>query len=163
MDNQYLNFDPYELQVPQQNRTRRTSGDVTPDPSQALAGLELGGNRRLSPVPPRDARRAPPKQTLTRKEANEKGKDMRRSCAECRRLKAKCDRVFPCSNCRRRGCAIVCPDGDLSCMQGKRLVLASTEQLHDRVSVPIRPKSGVLTNRSHNWNLPFSSHIRSSE
>lgn len=38
---------------------------------------------------------------------------------------------------RRRGCAVVCPDGDLSCMQGKRLVLASTEQLHDRVSPAI--------------------------
>ena len=77
-------------------------------------------------------------------------KDGRKSCSECRRLKAKCDRVFPCSNCgfcglkrwsladedlgRRRGCALVCPDGNLSCMQGKRLVLASTEQLHDRVS-----------------------------
>jgi hypothetical protein len=77
-------------------------------------------------------------------------KDGKKSCSECRRLKAKCDRVFPCSNCelrhgellgladgvigRRRGCALVCPEGDLSCMQGKRLVLASTEQLHDRVS-----------------------------
>ena len=35
---------------------------------------------------------------------------------------------------RKRGCALVCPDGDLSCMQGKRLVLASTEQLHERIS-----------------------------
>lgn len=26
-------------------------------------------------------------------------KDNRKSCSECRRLKAKCDRVFPCSNC----------------------------------------------------------------
>ncbi|KAK4686463.1 hypothetical protein P7C73_g3669, partial [Tremellales sp. Uapishka_1] len=62
-------------------------------------------------------------------------KDARKSCSECRRLKAKCDRQFPCSNCRRRGCALVCPDGDLSCMQGKRLVLASTEQLHERISL----------------------------
>lgn len=23
-----------------------------------------------------------------------------KSCSECRRLKAKCDRVFPCSNCK---------------------------------------------------------------
>lgn len=29
---------------------------------------------------------------------------------------------------------MVCPDGDLSCMQGKRLVLASTEQLHERIA-----------------------------
>lgn len=28
----------------------------------------------------------------------------------------------------------MCPDGDLGCMQGKRLVLASTEQLHERIA-----------------------------
>lgn len=28
---------------------------------------------------------------------------------------------------------MVCPDGDLSCMNGKRLVLASTKQLHERI------------------------------
>ncbi|ORX37085.1 hypothetical protein BD324DRAFT_424910 [Kockovaella imperatae] len=70
-----------------------------------------------------------------RKESNVKTENVaKKSCSECRRLKAKCDRVFPCSNCRRRGCALVCPDGDLSCMQGKRLVLASTEELHDRIA-----------------------------
>ena len=26
--------------------------------------------------------------------------EMRKSCSECRRLKAKCDRQFPCSNCK---------------------------------------------------------------
>lgn len=35
---------------------------------------------------------------------------------------------------RKRGCALACPDQDLSCMQGKRLVLASTEQLHERIT-----------------------------
>jgi hypothetical protein len=45
---------------------------------------------------------------------------------------------------KRRGCALICPEGDLSCMQGKRLVLASTEQLHDRVSPPnTRPSPSV--------------------
>ncbi|KAK8846529.1 hypothetical protein IAR55_005615 [Kwoniella newhampshirensis] len=33
------------------------------------------------------------------------------SCAECRRLKLKCDREVPCSNCVRRQCAHLCPDG----------------------------------------------------
>ncbi|OWZ30832.1 hypothetical protein C347_03977 [Cryptococcus neoformans AD2-60a] len=33
------------------------------------------------------------------------------SCAECRRLKLKCDRDIPCSNCVRRGCRELCPDG----------------------------------------------------
>ena len=33
------------------------------------------------------------------------------SCAECRRLKLKCDRVWPCTPCQRRGCSAICPDG----------------------------------------------------
>ncbi|KIJ55462.1 hypothetical protein M422DRAFT_24037 [Sphaerobolus stellatus SS14] len=33
------------------------------------------------------------------------------ACAECRRQKLRCDRVFPCSSCRKRGCAALCPDG----------------------------------------------------
>ncbi|GAA5870765.1 hypothetical protein JCM3774_001672 [Rhodotorula dairenensis] len=35
------------------------------------------------------------------------------SCQECRRLKLRCDRLFPCSSCRKRGCADVCPEGVL--------------------------------------------------
>ncbi|KAJ3936499.1 MAG: fungal-specific transcription factor domain-containing protein [Lentinula lateritia] len=31
------------------------------------------------------------------------------SCAECRRLKLKCDKKIPCSSCIRRGCKSVCP------------------------------------------------------
>ncbi|EIW67603.1 hypothetical protein TREMEDRAFT_33487 [Tremella mesenterica DSM 1558] len=79
-------------------------------------------------------------------------KDGKKSCSECRRLKAKCDRVFPCSNCRRRGCALVCPDGDLSCMQGKRLVLASTEQLHERIAqleAALFQAHSALSTKSH--------------
>ncbi|GAA5984135.1 hypothetical protein JCM10908_006063 [Rhodotorula pacifica] len=45
------------------------------------------------------AKRAKPKQPL--------------SCQECRRLKLRCDRQFPCSSCRKRGCADVCPEGVL--------------------------------------------------
>ncbi|TDL15880.1 hypothetical protein BD410DRAFT_81333 [Rickenella mellea] len=33
------------------------------------------------------------------------------SCAECRRLKIKCDKKLPCSSCQRRGCASLCPNG----------------------------------------------------
>ncbi|GAA6041112.1 hypothetical protein JCM8097_004118 [Rhodosporidiobolus ruineniae] len=33
------------------------------------------------------------------------------SCQECRRLKLKCDRVWPCSSCRKRGCPDICPSG----------------------------------------------------
>ncbi|KAH7874657.1 uncharacterized protein C8R40DRAFT_1046900, partial [Lentinula edodes] len=31
------------------------------------------------------------------------------SCAECRRLKLKCDKKIPCSSCIRRGCKSLCP------------------------------------------------------
>lgn len=33
-----------------------------------------------------------------------------RACAECRRLKLRCDRNFPCQACIRRGCSALCPD-----------------------------------------------------
>ncbi|GAA6060984.1 hypothetical protein JCM10212_000670 [Sporobolomyces blumeae] len=59
--------------------------------------------------------------TSTKRSAPSKGKDLAGSkrtrqrqalsCQECRRLKLKCDRTFPCAACRRRGCAKICPDG----------------------------------------------------
>ncbi|KAI6096910.1 hypothetical protein EDD16DRAFT_1499936 [Pisolithus croceorrhizus] len=56
------------------------------------------------------------------------------SCAECRRLKIKCDKQIPCQSCRRRGCAALCPNGTLSTGQGTRFVLAATEHLHRRLA-----------------------------
>ncbi|KAJ3984929.1 fungal-specific transcription factor domain-containing protein [Lentinula detonsa] len=55
------------------------------------------------------------------------------ACAECRRLKLRCDRQVPCGKCVSRGCAAICPDGSLTAGKGNRLVLANTEQLHDRI------------------------------
>lgn len=55
------------------------------------------------------------------------------SCAECRRLKLKCSRVFPCSNCVKKGCGAICPDGSLTTGKGNRFVLANTEVLHDKI------------------------------
>ncbi|KAJ7035697.1 fungal-specific transcription factor domain-containing protein [Mycena alexandri] len=56
------------------------------------------------------------------------------SCQECRRLKLKCSRVFPCSNCVKKGCAAICPDGSLTTGKGNRFVLANTETLHDKIN-----------------------------
>ncbi|KAF9219272.1 hypothetical protein BS17DRAFT_789780 [Gyrodon lividus] len=56
------------------------------------------------------------------------------SCAECRRLKLKCDRVFPCQSCSKRGCAEICPDGALTSGKGSRFILANTEQLHAKMN-----------------------------
>ncbi|KAJ7701867.1 fungal-specific transcription factor domain-containing protein [Mycena rosella] len=55
------------------------------------------------------------------------------SCAECRRLKLKCDKTVPCSSCKRRGCSAICPNGSLITGQGTRFVLADTEKLHHKI------------------------------
>ncbi|KAF9263504.1 hypothetical protein L218DRAFT_927132 [Marasmius fiardii PR-910] len=73
------------------------------------------------------------------------------ACAECRRLKLKCDRKVPCSSCGRfdsvlvrttaekifsvrRGCPSICPNGSLASGQGTRYVLADTSQLHSKIN-----------------------------
>ncbi|KAL1754344.1 fungal-specific transcription factor domain-containing protein [Schizophyllum commune] len=53
------------------------------------------------------------------------------SCAECRRLKLKCDKTVP---CKRRGCSAICPNGSLKTGQGTRFVLADTEKLHHKIA-----------------------------
>ncbi|KAG0709151.1 fungal-specific transcription factor domain-containing protein [Suillus ampliporus] len=58
----------------------------------------------------------------------------RLSCAECRRLKLRCDRAIPCGSCVKRGCGAICPDGSLTTGQGNRFVLASTQELHEKIS-----------------------------
>ncbi|KAI0343143.1 hypothetical protein BDW22DRAFT_1329101 [Trametopsis cervina] len=60
----------------------------------------------------------------------------RLSCAECRRLKLRCDRAIPCGSCVKRGCATICPDGSLQTGKGNRatrFVLASTQDLHEKI------------------------------
>lgn len=56
------------------------------------------------------------------------------SCAECRRLKLKCDKKIPCNTCVKRGCANICPNGKLSTGQGTRLILADTDALHRKIT-----------------------------
>lgn len=72
------------------------------------------------------------------------------SCAECRRLKLRCSRVFPCTNCVKKGCAAICPQGSLTTGKGNRsvvvflllvllsthlsFVLANTEILHEKIN-----------------------------
>ncbi|TFK26171.1 hypothetical protein FA15DRAFT_637937 [Coprinopsis marcescibilis] len=58
----------------------------------------------------------------------------RLSCAECRRLKLRCDRAIPCSSCVKRGCGAICPDGSLTTGQGNRFVLATTQELHEKIN-----------------------------
>ncbi|KAF7322074.1 Zn(2)-C6 fungal-type domain-containing protein [Mycena kentingensis (nom. inval.)] len=52
------------------------------------------------------------------------------SCAECHRLKLKCDKKVPCGSCVRRGCFSICPTGTLrSTGRGKRSVLSEVPEL----------------------------------
>ncbi|KAG2369905.1 hypothetical protein BDR07DRAFT_1266057 [Suillus spraguei] len=74
----------------------------------------------------------------SRKAVNEEETELKRargeiSCAECRRLKLKCDKKVPCGSCVRRGCPTICPNGSLSTGQGTRFVLADTEHLHRKI------------------------------
>jgi hypothetical protein len=55
------------------------------------------------------------------------------SCAECRRLKRRCDRQWPCKSCICRGCASICPDGTLTQGVGGRFILSGSEQLHKKI------------------------------
>jgi hypothetical protein len=56
------------------------------------------------------------------------------SCAECRRLKRRCDRKWPCKSCISRGCASICPDGMLAAGSGSKFILHGSEELHQKIS-----------------------------
>ncbi|PFH47589.1 hypothetical protein AMATHDRAFT_67507 [Amanita thiersii Skay4041] len=69
------------------------------------------------------------------------------ACAECRRLKLRCSRQVPCEKCESRGCASICPNGVLIPGKGNKLILANTEELHDRIdhlSLRIKELEGAL-------------------
>ncbi|PVG02035.1 hypothetical protein CPB86DRAFT_805078 [Serendipita vermifera] len=59
------------------------------------------------------------------------------SCAECRRLKVRCDlpklKNGPCTSCERRGCGELCPDNSLKTGKGTRYILSGTEELHGQI------------------------------
>src|ERR1700742_4100521 len=55
------------------------------------------------------------------------------SCAECRRLKRRCDRQWPCKSCISRGCQSICPSGTLTQGVGGRFILSGSEQLHSKI------------------------------
>ncbi|PIL31283.1 transcription factor [Ganoderma sinense ZZ0214-1] len=56
------------------------------------------------------------------------------SCAECRRLKLRCDRKVPCETCTKRGCAALCPEGSLiTGGKGTRQAVADVEELKKKL------------------------------
>ncbi|KAF7347397.1 hypothetical protein MVEN_01495500 [Mycena venus] len=82
------------------------------------------------------ARRAPRRPATEEEQKDIELKRLRGelSCAECRRLKLKCDKNVPCGSCARRGCESICPLGNLSAGQGTRFILADTDQLHAKIA-----------------------------
>ncbi|KAL5480159.1 hypothetical protein ACEPAI_1429 [Sanghuangporus weigelae] len=57
------------------------------------------------------------------------------SCAECRRLKLKCDKKVPCSSCVRRGCRHVCPTETAGSTMGNSTRHKSSTQVQKDSSV----------------------------
>ncbi|WWC73876.1 uncharacterized protein I206_107848 [Kwoniella pini CBS 10737] len=49
------------------------------------------------------------------------------SCMECRRMKWKCDRKFPCANCRKRGIESMCPNGQMRPVRGSQYLQVEKE------------------------------------
>ncbi|KAH8801811.1 hypothetical protein DL96DRAFT_781119 [Flagelloscypha sp. PMI_526] len=45
------------------------------------------------------------------------------ACAECKRMKLKCDKKVPCSSCVRRECSSICPTGVLVSRHASRTIL----------------------------------------
>ncbi|EKM56701.1 uncharacterized protein PHACADRAFT_183301 [Phanerochaete carnosa HHB-10118-sp] len=65
-------------------------------------------------------------------------KEVRRSrgeiaCAECRRLKVRCNRQIPCSTCISRGCVALCPNGVLPPGDNSRFVSAAKDHLRKKI------------------------------
>ncbi|KAG0700446.1 fungal-specific transcription factor domain-containing protein [Suillus ampliporus] len=107
---------------------RQTSTRSLPD-----VGTDARASKRARNTPGSslDASGTPEGFTPTPRKTHNKKQPL--SCAECRRLKLKCDRVFPCQSCSKRGCAEICPDGALTSGKGSRFILANTEQLHTKI------------------------------
>lgn len=80
------------------NQKRRQSDAEEVEAGIALAGLGMtraGSDMSVKKEAGGQTKRAKKEEGGAKKAE----KDNKKSCSECRRLKAKCDRVFPCSNC----------------------------------------------------------------
>ncbi|KAH8825484.1 hypothetical protein DL96DRAFT_1681733 [Flagelloscypha sp. PMI_526] len=69
---------------------------------------------------------------VRRAERKQKVTDSRMSrgltaCAECKRMKLKCDKKVPCSSCVRRECSSICPTGTFASRQRSRVIHAEVE------------------------------------
>ncbi|KAJ6538087.1 fungal-specific transcription factor domain-containing protein [Mycena capillaripes] len=80
------------------------------------------------------------------------------SCAECQRLRLKCDKKVPCASCVRRGCDTICPAGTMrSNGRGKRSTMSHVPELNTVITEMgerIRQLELALANaRGHVWDM----------
>ncbi|KAG6889814.1 hypothetical protein C0992_003929 [Termitomyces sp. T32_za158] len=117
--------------IPMQNRPVKRARNAQDDQVQPLYHYQLPLSKE--PLAFMEDHTTDGKRKETR--APDKEKNRRLSCKECRRLKLRCDRVFPCQSCVKRGCGSLCPEGALTSGRGSRFILANTEQLHEKIGV----------------------------
>ncbi|KIK56704.1 hypothetical protein GYMLUDRAFT_204658 [Collybiopsis luxurians FD-317 M1] len=67
-----------------------------------------------------------------KEKADIKRKRGQMSCAECRRLKLKCDKKIPCSSCVRRGCQSLCPTEISALALARRATPSDMKELQKR-------------------------------
>ncbi|KAJ3740034.1 fungal-specific transcription factor domain-containing protein [Lentinula detonsa] len=67
------------------------------------------------------------------------------SCAECRRLKLKCDKKIPCSSCVRRGFSSLCPTKSLITAPAKRIDTAALQKKVQAMNQHIRHLENALS------------------
>ncbi|KAJ3982455.1 fungal-specific transcription factor domain-containing protein [Lentinula detonsa] len=67
------------------------------------------------------------------------------SCAECRRLKLKCDKKIPCSSCVRRGFSSLCPTKSLITAPAKRIDTAALQKKVQAMNQHIRHLEKALS------------------
>ncbi|KAF8157426.1 hypothetical protein K438DRAFT_2026169 [Mycena galopus ATCC 62051] len=74
-------------------------------------------------------------------------------CAECKRLKLKCDKIIPCSSCVRRGCGHSCPNGTyLPTGRGRRTVpteLSRARRIFSEMEARMKELETAITRANH--------------
>ncbi|KAH8825486.1 hypothetical protein DL96DRAFT_1608970 [Flagelloscypha sp. PMI_526] len=90
---------------------------------------------------------------VRRAERKQKVTDSRMSrglvaCAECKRMKLKCDKKVPCSSCVRRECASICPTGTFASRRQSRVIFARgglMRRVQDQIA-QLRERHSLLEN-----------------
>ncbi|WWC71752.1 uncharacterized protein I206_105711 [Kwoniella pini CBS 10737] len=72
------------------------------------------------------------------------------SCAECRRSKLRCSKTWPCTECQRRGCPDICPNGTVSKRRTMRNIIEENNELKDRLTQSVNTNNPSTSNHTVN-------------